>query len=60
MNKVYVLGGLRSHIGLKNGVFKNIPAEILAAKLLSKLQEKYGWQRDRADKEVTDFGKTLN
>ena len=41
MNKVYVLGGLRSHIGLKNGAFKNIPAEILAAKLLSKLQEKY-------------------
>jgi uncharacterized protein YjbJ (UPF0337 family) len=24
------------------------------------LQEKYGWQRERADKEVSDFRNTLN
>ena len=28
--------------------------------LSGKLQEQYGWQRDRADKEVSDFRNTLN
>ena len=28
--------------------------------LAGKLQETYGWQRDRANKEVEDFRKTLN
>lgn len=28
--------------------------------LAGKLQEKYGWQRDRAEKEVKDFEKTLD
>jgi len=28
--------------------------------LAGKLQEKYGWERDRAEKEVADFEKTLN
>ncbi|MBJ6978880.1 MULTISPECIES: CsbD family protein [unclassified Luteimonas] len=27
--------------------------------LSGKLQEKYGWERDRADREVRDFEKTL-
>lgn len=27
--------------------------------LAGKLQERYGWDRDRANKEVTEFGKTL-
>ena len=29
-------------------------------KLAGKLQEKYGWERERAEREVTDFSKTLN
>ena len=41
MNKVYIAGGLRTHIGLKNGIFKNIPAEQLAAALLMKLVSQY-------------------
>ena len=28
--------------------------------LAGKLQEKYGWERERAEREVTDFSKTLN
>lgn len=41
MNDVYVVGGLRSYIGIKNGIYKNIPAEILGAELLKKLINKY-------------------
>ena len=41
MDKVFLLGGLRSHIGLTGGLFKNIPAEQLAAAVLKKVIEKY-------------------
>lgn len=35
MNRdVYILGGVRSHLGLKNGIFKKIPPEELGAALL--------------------------
>lgn len=41
MEKVFLLGGLRSHIGLTGGMFKKIPAEDLAASVLKKVIEKY-------------------
>ena len=41
MGKVFLLGGLRSHIGLTGGMFKNIPAEELAAAVFRKVIEKY-------------------
>lgn len=41
MNDVYILGGLRSYIGIKNGIYKHIPAEILGSNLLKKLVKKY-------------------
>ena len=41
MEKVYLLGGLRSHIGLTGGIFKKIPAEDLAAAVMKNLMEKY-------------------
>ena len=41
MEKVFLLGGLRSHIGLTGGIYKNIPAEELAAAVLRKVIEKY-------------------
>ena len=41
MEKVFLLGGLRSHIGLTGGIFKTIPAEDLAAAVLQKIIEKY-------------------
>ena len=34
---VYLVGGLRSHLGLQNGIFKNIPPEKLGAALLRQL-----------------------
>lgn len=37
MEQVYILGGLRSHLGLKNSIFKNIPPEQLGAALLRQL-----------------------
>lgn len=37
MEQVYILGGLRSHLGLKNGIFKEIPPEQLGAALLRQL-----------------------
>lgn len=36
MNKVYILGGLRSYIGVENGMYRHMPAEILGAKTLKK------------------------
>jgi acetyl-CoA C-acetyltransferase len=41
MEKVFLLGGLRSHIGLTGGMFKTVPAEDLAAAVLEKLIAKY-------------------
>ena len=41
MEKVFLLGGLRSHIGLTGGMFKTIPAEELAAAVLKKVIAKY-------------------
>ena len=41
MEKVFLLVGLRSHIGLTGGMFKTVPAEELAAAVLQKVIEKY-------------------
>lgn len=41
MENVYILGGLRSHIGLKNGIFKKVLPEDLGASLLKELIRKY-------------------
>lgn len=41
MNDVYIIGGLRSYIGIRNGIYKYIPAEILGSNLLKKLVKKY-------------------
>lgn len=40
-NNVYILGGLRSFIGICNGGYKHIPAEILGAEVLQKVVAKY-------------------
>ena len=41
MNEVYIIGGLRSYIGLKGGTYKHIPAEILGAQVCRALLDKY-------------------
>lgn len=44
MNDVYILGGLRSYIGISNGMYRHIPAEILGAEVLKRTIEKYNLQ----------------
>ena len=41
MKKVFILGGLRSHIGLKNGIFQFVQPELLGASVLKDLIKKY-------------------
>lgn len=41
MEEVFILGGLRSHIGLKNGIFQFVQPESLGASVLKHLIEKY-------------------
>ena len=41
METPYIIGGARSYIGVENGMYKNIPAEILGAKVLKNVLEKY-------------------
>jgi len=41
MEKVYILGGLRSYIGLSKGMYKHVPAEKLGAAVLRQVLDKY-------------------
>lgn len=46
MENVYVLGGLRSYIGVVNGMYRHVPAEKLGAAVLKKLLAKYPVKAD--------------
>lgn len=48
MEKVYLLGGARSYIGVENGIYRHICAEKLGAAVLKKVAEPY-------NKEEIDF-----
>lgn len=39
MNKVYILGGGRSYLGVENSMYRHVPAEILGSKTLQKVLE---------------------
>lgn len=41
MNNAYILGGLRSYVGVVGGMYRHVPAEILGAEVLKRLLEKY-------------------
>lgn len=41
MEKVWILGGLRSFIGVKDRMYRNVPAEVLGAEVLRAVIEKY-------------------
>lgn len=41
MDNVFILGGLRSYIGLSNGMYKHVPAEKLGAAVLHQVLDKY-------------------
>ncbi len=49
MENVYILGGLRSYIGVKDGMYRHIPAEKLGAKVLKELVSKYELPVDKID-----------
>lgn len=42
MSEAYILGGLRSYVGLKGGMYKQVPAEKLGAAVLKQVMDKYG------------------
>ncbi len=46
MDNVYILGGLRSYIGVINGMYRHVPAEKLGAAVLRQLLEKYSVEPD--------------
>ena len=46
MDKVYILGGLRSHIGVVGGMYRHVPAEVLGAAVLRQVLDKYKVQPD--------------
>ena len=37
MENAYILGGLRSYVGVVNGMYRHIPAEVLGAEVLLSL-----------------------
>ena len=41
MDKVYLLGGLRSYVGVVNGMYRHVPAEKLGAAVLKQVMAKY-------------------
>lgn len=41
MEKVWILGGMRSFIGVKDRMYRNVPAEVLGAEVLRAIIEKY-------------------
>ncbi len=41
MDKVYLLGGLRSYVGVVNGMYRHVPAEKLGAAVLRQVLKKY-------------------
>ena len=41
MDKVYLIGGLRSFVGVVNGMYRHVPAEKLGAAVLRQVMEKY-------------------
>lgn len=46
MDNVYILGGLRSYIGVVNGMYRHVPAEKLGAAVFRQLLEKYPVEPD--------------
>ena len=45
MNDVYIIGGLRSSIGVYNGMYRHVPAEKLGAAVLQEVICAYGLVR---------------
>ena len=48
MRRVYIVGGLRSHFGVRYGIFKHVRPEVLGAEVLKELKKRY-FPRSRPD-----------
>ena len=46
-DRVYLLGGLRSHIGIRYGIFKTVRPEVLGGEILHRVWSKYVSQHFR-------------
>lgn len=49
MDKVYLLGGRRSYIGVENGIYRNVGAEELGAFVIKKVMDSYGVSSEDID-----------
>ena len=41
MDNVWILGGLRSFVGVKDGMYRKISAEILGAQVLKEIKNRF-------------------
>ncbi len=47
MERAYITGGARSYIGIENSMYRNIPAEILGARVIKSILKRHnGWDVD--------------
>ena len=49
MDNVWILGGLRSFIGVKDGMYRKIPAEVLGARVLKEIKERFTLKDNEID-----------
>lgn len=49
MDNVWILGGLRSFIGVKDGMYRKIPAEVLGAQVLKEIKERFTLKDNEID-----------
>jgi acetyl-CoA C-acetyltransferase len=40
-NRVFIIGGLRTHFGMKNGVFRHVRPEVLGGRVMAALADRY-------------------
>ena len=52
MDNVWILGGLRSFIGVKDGMYRKIPAEVLGARGLKEIGERFTLKDDEIEAEM--------
>ena len=49
IENAYILGGLRSYVGVVNGMYRHIPAEVLGAEVLKQVMDCLLYTSDAAD-----------
>ncbi|MCD8084101.1 MAG: acetyl-CoA C-acyltransferase [Clostridiales bacterium] len=49
LEQVWILGGLRSFIGVKDGIYRHVPAEMLGARILTEVIARYELPEDEID-----------